>query len=118
MKRLQLLAIAVVAIAAASVRADILSGPTVGDAVKELKVFGVVGPVEGKDADFTKERKDAPTIYAFVQKEHWSRPMAKMLKTLDPLVKEADDKAQVVGVFLRPTPAPKNRLGDRDQRIL
>ena len=29
--------------------------------------LGVTGTVEGKEADFAKDRKDAPTIYIFVQ---------------------------------------------------
>ena len=53
-----------------------------------LKVFGVVGTVEGKEADFAAERKDAPTIYLFVQAEEGGipvggRPLARFMKTLD-----------------------------------
>mgnify|MGYP001601176707 CR=1 FL=1 len=50
-------------------RADVESGPKAGDKVAVLKAFGVVGTIEGKEADFAAERKDAPTIYLFVQAE-------------------------------------------------
>ena len=60
-----LLACAVLFVPAA--RAADESGPKAGEKVPALKAFGVVGSVEGKEADYAADRKDAPTIYLFVQ---------------------------------------------------
>jgi hypothetical protein len=79
---------------------DVESGPKAGEKVAELKAFGVVGPVEGKEADFAAERKAAPTVYLFVQSEHFGRPTARFIKALDAKVKEANDKAGVVAVWI------------------
>ena len=84
----------------APARADVESGPKAGEKVPELRVFAVVGPVEGKEVDYTAERKDAPTVYLFVQTEHWSRPVARFLKTLDGKLGEVDDKALAVAVWV------------------
>jgi hypothetical protein len=87
-----------------TVRADVESGPKVGDKIEPLTAFGVVGAVEGKEVDYAKERKDAPTIYLFIQRENFSRPMARFMKTLDTEVKDINDKAEVVAVFLTDKP--------------
>jgi hypothetical protein len=85
-------------------RADVESGPKAGDKVAELKVYGVVGTVEGKEADFAAERKDAPTIYIFVSAEEGGipvggRPAARFMKVLDTEVAKIDGAA-IVGVWL------------------
>jgi hypothetical protein len=79
---------------------DVDSGPKAGETVMALKAFGVVGEVEGKEADFVAGRKDAPTVYLFVQSEHFGRPAARFIKVLDSKVKEANDKAGVVAVWV------------------
>ena len=86
-------------------RADIESGPKAGEKVAALKVFGVVGAVEGKEADFAADRKELPTIYVFVAAEEGGlpkggRPAGRFLKTLDTEVAKAVDKAAVVAVWL------------------
>lgn len=94
---------AVVALAVLLVPAsaqDVDSGPKAGEKIAALKAFGVVGAVEGKEADFAADRKDAPTVYLFVQSEHFSRPMVQFIKGLDGKVKEANDKAAVVAVWV------------------
>jgi hypothetical protein len=93
-----------VALAVAPVRADITSGPKEGEKLEDFKVFGVVGPVEGKEVSYLQERKDDVTVYAFVQQEHWSRPMARFLKTLDAEIKKTDEKGRVVAVWLTEKP--------------
>ena len=60
---------------APAVRADDDSGPKAGEKVAKLKAFGVVGPVEKKEADFAAERKDAPTIYLFVAVQEGGLPV-------------------------------------------
>jgi hypothetical protein len=87
-----------------AVRADVSSGPKEGEKIEDFKVFGVTGPVEGKEVSYVKERKDEPTIYAFVQQEHWGRPMARFLKTLDTASKETNEKSKVIAVWLTEKP--------------
>jgi hypothetical protein len=81
------------------------SGPKAGEKVPELKVFGVTGTVEGKEADFAKERKDAPTIYIFVQAMEGGlpvggRPAARFMKELDNKIGETSKDAAIVAVWL------------------
>jgi len=93
-----LLALAVVG------RADVASGPKVGDKVEDFQAFGVVGEIEGKEGSYVRDRKGEPTVFVFVQQEHWSRPMARLLKALDKDAKEANDKAAVIAVWLTDKP--------------
>jgi hypothetical protein len=81
------------------------SGPKAGEKVPALKVFGVIGDVEGKEADFAKDRKDAPTIYLFVQAMEGGipvggRPAARFMKELDNKLGEASKDAAIVAVWL------------------
>lgn len=81
------------------------SGPKAGEKVPALKVFGVVGKVEGKEADFAADRKDAPTIYVFVQATEGGvpvggRPAARFMKVLDEKIGDTSDKAEIVAVWL------------------
>jgi hypothetical protein len=87
-----------------AVRADVTSGPKVGEMIEDFKAFGTVGLFEGKEGSYVKERKDEPTVYVFVQHEHWGRPMARFLKTLDKDGKEASEKSAVVAVWLSEKP--------------
>lgn len=93
------LGLVVVAGFACAARADVESGPKAGEKVAALTAFGVVGTVEGKEADFAAARKDAPTVYLFVKPDSWSRPMARFAKTLDGKL-GADEKAAVVAVWV------------------
>jgi hypothetical protein len=77
------------------------SGPKAGEKVEALKAFGLIGAVENKEADFAAERKDDPTVYLFVQSEHFGRPMARFIKVLDTEIgKGGDEKAAAVAVWL------------------
>ncbi len=100
MSRSVIVCVAAVALFANPLRADVDSGPKAGEKVAALKAFGVVGPVEGKEVDLAADRKDAPTVYLFVQGEHWARPVARFVKTLDGKLKEAGDDAAAVAVWL------------------
>jgi hypothetical protein len=87
-----------------SVRADDDSGPKAGEKVAMLKAFGVVGKVENKEADFTAERKNAPTVYLFVAAEEGGipvggRPAARFMKKLDDEIAKVDGAA-IVAVWL------------------
>jgi hypothetical protein len=48
-----------------------------------LKVHDVTGVHSGKELDYAAERKNLPTVYAFVRADAFDRPMARFLKTLD-----------------------------------
>jgi hypothetical protein len=96
----RLLCISLVLTLAVVVRADVTSGPKAGDKVEDFQAFGVVGSIEGKTGSYVQDRKGEPTVFVFVQQQHWDRPMARMLKKLDTATKEASDKAAVVAVWL------------------
>jgi len=86
-----------------AVRAD-ESGPKAGEKVAKLKAFGVVGPVENKEADFAAERKDAPTVYLFVAAQEGGlpvggRPAGRFMKKLDEDIAKVDG-ALVVAIWL------------------
>jgi len=94
-------ALAAVGVLAACVAAgDVDSGPPKGEKVPELKVHALSGPQEGKDLDYPKDRGDKPTIYVVIPAEKWARPVHGFLRTLGTAVKDADESALVVGVWL------------------
>jgi len=85
-------------------RADIKSGPPVGDKVPALKVQAATGAHENKEIDYAAERKDKPTVYLIVQSEHWDRPMARFIKAIDKELAEGKEKAEAVGVWITDKP--------------
>ncbi len=91
-------------LAVAASRADVVSGPKVGDKAEDFTAHGVVGIIDGKDGSYIKERKGDPTIYVFVSAENFKRPTAQFLKGLDTALKDAPDKAAVVAVWLAEKP--------------
>ncbi|WP_439622700.1 hypothetical protein [Gemmata sp.] len=96
--------LAALVLVAPGVRADVESGPKAGEKVPALKAFGVVGSVEGKEADFAADRKDAPTVYLFVKAEDGGlpvggRPLGRFMKALDTEAGKLDGVA-VVAVWL------------------
>jgi hypothetical protein len=100
--RTALLATALILSPAAGAGAE--SGPKAGEKVPALKAFGVVGAVENKEADFAADRKDAPTVYLFVQAEEGGipvggRPLARFMKTLDKDMSSIDG-AKAVAIWL------------------
>src|SRR6266513_1468701 len=99
-----LLAIPVLLVVSSFAGAEVASGPKAGEKVVDFKAFGVVGSIEGKEGSYVAERKEEPTVYVFVQQEHWSRPMARFLKELDTKGKEANEKSVVVAVWLSEKP--------------
>ncbi|MBX3398871.1 MAG: hypothetical protein KF873_09030 [Gemmataceae bacterium] len=84
----------------AACRADVESGPKAGEKVGELKVAVVVGEKEGKDLDLAADRKDAPTVYLFVNAEKFSRPMARFMKKVDETVGDAHEKAEAAAIVV------------------
>jgi hypothetical protein len=96
--------IAILCASTIAARADVASGPKAGDKVEDFKAYGVVGAIEGKEGSYIQERKGQPTVFVFVQQEHWDRPMARFLKTLDGDAKGANEKAAVVVIWLTEKP--------------
>ncbi len=86
--------------AANSLGQDLVSGPDKGKAVPSLQVHDVTGPHEGKQIDYTSERKNAPTVFAFVQADKWDRPTARFLLKLDEALLKEGKEAAVVAVWL------------------
>jgi hypothetical protein len=84
---------------------DVASGPKVGEKSPALKVYAVVGMQENKEVDYAAERKDKPTIYVFVKSKEGripegGRPAGRFMKELDKVVKEVNEHAYVVAVWL------------------
>ena len=91
---------AMLLLTAALVRADVESGPTVGEKVPALKVYAVTGNVDEKELDYTEERKDRPTVYLLVDRTKFSRPIARFMKTLDDKLSGIVNDSYIVGVWL------------------
>jgi hypothetical protein len=98
--RLAVLSLLFVLAAVTPAAAQVDSGPKPGSKAEPLKVHVVVGDPEGKAIDVTAERKDRPTVVAFVRADAWDRPMARFLKALDQDVTKDNDEARVVAVWL------------------
>jgi hypothetical protein len=89
----------IVCVVAAVAWADVDSGPAVGNPVPELKVYAVTGEHADKEVAISTERGEQPTVWMFVPKDKWNRPMARLLKDLDAKIKDVTD-AQIVAVWL------------------
>ncbi|HWY85717.1 MAG TPA: hypothetical protein VNX28_03280 [Gemmataceae bacterium] len=83
---------------------DVASGPDKGKKVPPLKVFDATGPNQGKEVDYTAERKEMPTVYVFVQADKWTRPIARFLVKLDEAVLKEGRDASVIAVWLTDGP--------------
>lgn len=80
--------------------AQVTSGPSADAKIGALKVVAATGDSAGKEVDFAAERKEKPTIYAFVQADKWDRPVARFLKTIDQELAKSHNDVQVVAVWL------------------
>ena len=87
-----------------AVRADVASGPKEGEKTPPLPVYAITGEPKDKDVDYSAERKDKPTVYIFVQAEHWSRPMFRYVKKLDEIIPEVSEGANPVAIWLAEKP--------------
>jgi hypothetical protein len=79
---------------------DIVSGPEKGVKTPALSVFDATGPNKDKEVDYVAERKDKPTVVAFVQADQFDRPMNRFLKELDKAVRQDFPDVYVVAVWL------------------
>ncbi len=74
---------AFVVCAASIVRADVESGPKVGDAVASLSVQTVTNGQAAEAADLAAQRGEQPTIYVFLPAGRFDRPAGRFIKSLD-----------------------------------
>jgi hypothetical protein len=95
-----LYAVVSIAMATTIARADLKSGPNVGVKVGKLNVFATTGAFEGKELDYSAQRKDKPTVYVFVNGEQWGRPMARFLRAIDQRLASGKEKAEAVAVWI------------------
>lgn len=80
--------------------ADVESGLKVGEKIPELKVFGVVGDIRDKSADFARERGEKPTVYLFINAPKFDRPIARYLRELDQKLGDVAENAAIVAVWV------------------
>jgi len=83
---------------------DVTSGPATGEKVPALKVFDATGANKDKEVDYAADRKDKPTVYAFIQADRWDRPMHRFLAELDKAVPKESADAYLVAVWLTEKP--------------
>ena len=91
------LLLSILAVMSQTARADVDSGPTVGEKMPALALPVVVGANMGNDTDWLKERGDKPTVYFFVRMDKFSRTTARIMKKFDTeLVQLGEVKAVAV----------------------
>lgn len=83
-----------------AVLADKVSGPAVKETVPPLKVHFAVPDETGEVSDVVARRGNKPTIYFVVPTKRWSRPTARLLKTLDTKINAVHSEAKIVAVWL------------------
>ncbi len=105
-KRIRLLAVLCIAVIGLSetVRGELDSGPTVGEAVPKLKVTMVTGDQAGQEVDATEVRGDKPTVYVFVPEDRFDRSIARYLKTLDEALGKEGKESAAVAIWYSDTP--------------
>ena len=69
-------------------------------AVSKLESVVCVGDQVGEKAELAQARGKNPTIYFFIQAEHWDRPIARLLRELDIKVKDGISDGRIVAVWL------------------
>jgi hypothetical protein len=74
--------------------AQVESGPRPGEKPVPFKAYVTTGPSADKAVDLVGEHKDKPTVFLFVQNEHWNRPVARVIKTLDGELEKGIDGAE------------------------
>lgn len=89
-----------VAVVGTSALGDVVSGPFQGDDVPPLKAFVVVGEPDQQSVNLGELRLEKPTIYFFVSANMWSRPVARLLKSLDEQIAKLSDEAVICFVYL------------------
>ncbi|MBI1322985.1 hypothetical protein GC170_07340 [bacterium] len=74
------------------------------DDVPALDAIVCVGEGLGQKVDLVKTRGTKPTVYMFLQKEHWDRPTARLLRELDLQIRDKLTDGGIVAVWLTDEP--------------
>jgi len=74
------------------------------DAVPGLEAIVCVGDDVGQKVDLVQKRGSKPTVYMFLQKEHWDRPTARLLRELDLQIRDKLTDGGIVAVWLSDEP--------------
>ncbi|HMO37350.1 MAG TPA: hypothetical protein PKA06_15030, partial [Gemmatales bacterium] len=77
---------------------EIPIGPEKGQPVPSLKVTQIHGEHAGKQLD-AKDLAAKGVIYVTIQKDHWDRPIARVLKLLDQEVSKLDKSKPTIFVI-------------------
>lgn len=76
------------------------SGPAADTAAAPFTVFVATGDAANESVDFVTRRGALPTLYCFVPKAKWSRPTARLLRTLDQSIASAAPEGAIVAVWV------------------
>lgn len=71
-----------------------------GAVVPRLESVVCVGDKAGEKVDLAAARGQKPTIYIFIQAEHWDRPVARLVRGLDMKITETVTDGGLVVVWL------------------
>ena len=71
-----------------------------GQVVPQLESVVCVGDKVGEKVDLVSARAQRPTIYIFIQAEHWDRPVARLVRGLDMKMTEKVTDGGLVVVWL------------------
>lgn len=75
-------------------------GLAAGQMLPKLESVVCVGDKAGERVELTAARGNKPTIYIFIQAEHWDRPVARLVRGLDMKITEKVTDGGLVVVWL------------------
>ena len=81
-------------------RADVESGPEKDAKVEPLPVYVGTGDFSGQTKNLVEHRAGKATLWFFVPADKWSRPTARLLRTLDTKLTDIDKDAEIVAVWM------------------
>ncbi len=87
-----------------SFRENAIGTSIAAEAVPGLEAIVCVGDDVGQKADLVQKRGSKPTVYMFLQKEHWDRPTARLLRELDFQIRDKLTDGGIVAVWLSDEP--------------
>lgn len=76
------------------------SGPAAGLDVVAFSLAVITGDKAGEVVDITAERAAKPTLYCFIPQDKWSRPTARLLRTLDKEIGNVAAEGAIVAVWV------------------
>ncbi|MEZ5940203.1 MAG: hypothetical protein R3C18_02345 [Planctomycetaceae bacterium] len=82
------------------VMADVESGPIADSVVPKLEVFAVAGDTSGEAVEFVEKRESKPTLYCFIPADKFSRPTARLMRTLDDKLSGVASDGHIVAVWI------------------